>query len=184
MPSDHSTHRGGGVCPWWLCPMFDNPLRRLVHKPERSLAGLVQPGQTALDLGCGMGYFSIPLARLVGPRGKVICVDLQEEMLAEVRRRAKRAGVSESVILHRATSVGLGLNQPADFVLAFWMLHETPDQVAFLAEVRTAMRNGGRLFVVEPRLHVTASAFERSLAAAQSAGCRSAQGRAQSGRVA
>ncbi len=64
-PSSHS--RSGNVCPWWLCPTFDNPLRRLIHNPDRILAGLVRPGEIALDLGCGMGYFSIPLARLVGP---------------------------------------------------------------------------------------------------------------------
>ena len=85
----------GNICPWWLCPTFDNPLRRLIQDPDRILAGLVQPGETALDIGCGMGYFSIPLARLVGPEGKVICVDLQEQMLAGVRRRAERAGVAD-----------------------------------------------------------------------------------------
>ena len=77
----------GNICPWWLCPTFDNPLRRLIQDPDRILAGLVQPGETALDIGCGMGYFSIPLARLIGPEGSVICVDLQEQMLAGVRRR-------------------------------------------------------------------------------------------------
>jgi predicted methyltransferase len=60
------------VCPWWLCRTFDNPLRQLIHNPERILAGLAQPGETVLDLGCGMGYFSISLAKLVGPQGKVI----------------------------------------------------------------------------------------------------------------
>ena len=98
----------GNVCPWWLCPTFDNPLRRLIHNPDRILAGLVRPGETALDLGCGMGYFSIPLARLVGPEGKVICVDLQEQMLAGVRRRAERAGVADRIRLHRAGTDGLG----------------------------------------------------------------------------
>ena len=93
MPTDHapSLHsRSGNVCPWWLCPTFDNPLRRLIHNPDRILAGLVQPGETALDIGCGIGYFAIPLARLVGPEGSVICVDLQEQMVAGVRRRERR----------------------------------------------------------------------------------------------
>lgn len=65
------------VCPWWLAYTFDHALRRLIHRPEVILAGLVRPGQTVLDLGCGMGFFSLAMARLVGEQGRVICVDLQ-----------------------------------------------------------------------------------------------------------
>jgi ubiquinone/menaquinone biosynthesis C-methylase UbiE len=160
----------GNICPWWLCPTFDNPLRRLIQDPDRILAGLVQPGETALDLGCGMGYFSIPLARLVGPGGKVICVDLQEQMLAGVHGRAERAGVADRVRLHRVGTDGLGVDETADFALAFWMLHEVPDQAAFLAEVIAGLKPRGRLLVVEPRLHVSGAAFERSVAIAHGAG--------------
>jgi SAM-dependent methyltransferase len=160
-PASHS--HAAEVCPWWFCRAFDNPLRRLVHDPERILAGLVQPGQTALDLGCGMGYFSIPLARLVGPARRVICVDLQEQMLAGVRRRAERAGVADRIRLHRAGPDGIGLAETADFALAFWMLHEVPDQASFLSEVRTCLAPGGRLLIVEPRIHVSGAAFERSV---------------------
>ncbi len=99
------------VCPWWLCATFDNPLRRLIHNPERILCELVRSGDTALDLGCGMGVFSIPLARLVGPSGKVICVDLQEQMLAGVRRRAERAGVAQRIpSCTRPEPTGIGLD--------------------------------------------------------------------------
>jgi ubiquinone/menaquinone biosynthesis C-methylase UbiE len=160
----------GSVCPWWLCATFDNPLRRLIQDPERILSGLVHPGETALDLGCGMGYFSIPLAQLVGPSGKVICVDLQEQMLAGVRRRAERAGVAERIQLHQAGPRGMGLDETADFALAFWMLHEVPDQAVFLTEVRTCLKPGGRLLVVEPRMHVDGAAFERSVEVARGAG--------------
>jgi SAM-dependent methyltransferase len=171
VPDTQSSHsHSDNVCPWWLCPTFDNPLRRLIHNPERILAGWVQPGETALDLGCGMGYFSIPLARLVGPEGKVICVDLQEQMLAGVRRRAERAGVENRIRLHRAGNDGIGLAETADFALAFWMLHEVPDQAAFLAEVRACLKPGGRLLVAEPRLHVGGAEFERSVEVARSAG--------------
>jgi SAM-dependent methyltransferase len=81
------------VCPWWLCYSFDNPLRRLVHDPERILNPHVNPGMTAVDIGCGMGCFTLGLAKLVGPGGKVIAVDLQEEMLAALGRRARKAGL-------------------------------------------------------------------------------------------
>jgi ubiquinone/menaquinone biosynthesis C-methylase UbiE len=173
MSTQHTHSAGqpaGNVCPWWLCATFDNPLRRLIHNPERILAGLVQPGATVLDLGCGMGYFSIPLARLVGPGGKVICVDLQEQMLAGVRRRAERTGVADRIRLHRAGTDGLGLTETVDFALAFWMLHEVPDQAAFLAEVRACLKPGSRLLIVEPRAHVSAAALERSVEAAHRAG--------------
>jgi 2-polyprenyl-3-methyl-5-hydroxy-6-metoxy-1,4-benzoquinol methylase len=160
----------GNVCPWWLCATFDNRLRRLIQNPDRILAGLVQPGETALDVGCGMGYFSIPLARLVGPEGSVIGVDLQEQMLAGVRRRAERSGVADRIRLHQARMNGIGVEETVDFALAFWMLHEVPDQTAFLAEVRACLKPGGRLLVVEPRLHVGGAAFERSVAIARGVG--------------
>ena len=60
--------------------------------------------------------------------------------------------------------------ETADFALAFWMLHEVPDQAAFLAEVRACLKPGGRLLVVEPRLHVGGAAFERSVAIARGVG--------------
>ena len=58
------------ICPWWLCFTFDNPLRRLIHSPETILSKYVRSGDTVLDVGPGMGYFSIPLAGLVGPRAE------------------------------------------------------------------------------------------------------------------
>ncbi len=52
--------RGKHVCPWWLCRSFDNPLRRLFQDPERILRPHVKPGFTVIDVGPGMGYFTIP----------------------------------------------------------------------------------------------------------------------------
>lgn len=168
------TAHGGHVCPWWFAPSFDNPLRRFYQDPYRILTGLVQPGQTVADLGCGMGYFSIPLATLVGPTGRVICVDLQPEMLDGVRRRAERAGVLAQVRLQHCTPERIGLEEPVDFALAFWMLHEVRDQEAFLREMCAALRPGGRLLVVEPWLHVSDKAFARSVTLAGALGLKPA----------
>ncbi|MHB8055658.1 MAG: hypothetical protein ACYDH3_10480 [Candidatus Aminicenantales bacterium] len=57
------------ICPWWLCFTFDNPLRRLILKPEKILRPYLREGDRAIDVGSGMGTFTIPLAKLVGSRG-------------------------------------------------------------------------------------------------------------------
>ncbi|MBI5070941.1 MAG: methyltransferase domain-containing protein [Deltaproteobacteria bacterium] len=158
------------VCPWWFVWTFDNPLRRMIHDPEQILGGLVRPGDTAVDVGCGRGYFTVPLAGLVGPGGRVVAVDLQDEMLAGVRRRAERAGVAGRVRLHRCGPDRLGVEGPADLVLAFWMAHEVPERARFLGEVAALLRPGGHLLLAEPVLHVAAREVERTIALAEAAG--------------
>lgn len=169
--TSHSHASGNShVCPWWLLPTFDNPLRRLIQNPYRILGQFVRPGNTTVDLGCGMGYFSIPLARLAGPTGKVICIDVQQQMLDGLRRRAEKAGVLSNITLHRCEPARLGIPEPADFVLAFWMLHEVPDQRAFLTEVQAHLKPTGRFLLVEPIGHVGGQAFRRSIETAELVG--------------
>jgi ubiquinone/menaquinone biosynthesis C-methylase UbiE len=158
------------VCPWWLCHTFDNPLRRLFHDPEAMLAPYVRPGGTAVDIGCGMGYFTIPLARLVGPRGRVFAVDLQRPMLAALERRAAKAGIADRIVTIRCTPESLVVRGPADFVLAFWMAHEVPDLPRFFREVRSLLPEGGRLLIVEPKMHISETEFDRTVAVSRKAG--------------
>jgi ubiquinone/menaquinone biosynthesis C-methylase UbiE len=151
------------VCPWWLIRAFDNPLRRLLQKPEAILNGLVSAGDTAVDIGCGIGYFTIPLARLVGASGKVIAVDLQEKMLAGMEKRARKNGVQERIIPHKCTPQALGIKDQADFILAFYMVHEVPDQAHLFSEIALILKPGGKLLVVEPGMHVKVDAFEKTV---------------------
>lgn len=164
----HSTHTR--VCPWWFVRSFDNPLRRLFQRPERILDGLVHPGDACVDIGCGIGYFTIPMARLVGPTGSVTAVDLQPQMLAGVERRARSSGLLDRVRLHRATASGLHLESTFDFALAFWMAHEVSDQPALLQGSYEALRPGGRMLLAEPKGHVNSAAFERTIELAQKVG--------------
>jgi 2-polyprenyl-3-methyl-5-hydroxy-6-metoxy-1,4-benzoquinol methylase len=154
------------VCPWWVCFTFDNPLRKLLHNPEAILRPYVHPGDRVIDIGPGMGYFTIPLARLVGPKGHVIAIDVQEKMLSALRSRAKKNGVSERIEAHLASQNSLGKHEPVDFILAFWMAHEVPDQSSFFREIRESLKPNGSLLLAEPIVHVPRKYFLRTLQAA------------------
>ena len=171
-PDSAPASSGGHTCPWWLLFTFDNPLRRLIHKPEVILSPYLGPGDTVLDIGCGMGYFSIPMARLVGQDGQVIAADLQEQMLAGLQKRAENAGLAERIQPHRSFPDDIGVDQPVDFVLAFWMVHEVRDQGHFLGQVFELLNPGGSFLVVEPRIHVSGKAFDKTLSLAQEIGFR------------
>ena len=151
------------VCPWWCCYTFDNPLRKLLHNPEAILSPYIRPGSTVIDVGAGMGYFSIPLARLVGPAGHVTAIDIQAKMLEALVSRARRRGVSERIKPHLANSDSLGNHSKADFVIAFWMVHEVPNQSAFLAEMFGFLKPEGLFLLAEPIFHVSKKSFLRTM---------------------
>lgn len=117
-----------------------------------------------------MGYFTIPLLKLVGKKGTVIAVDIQEKMLTALKRRATKAGIDAHLITHISEQDDFGLKEKADFILAFWMLHEVTDKVQFLKNVKKLMKNTASTLIVEPKLHVTRTAFDRSIQMAKQSG--------------
>lgn len=158
------------ICPWRLAYLFDNPLRGLVHNPLKILGACVHPGMAALDIGCGMGFFSIALARLVGKEGMVIAVDLQQEMLQVLKKRAIRAGVADRIRTYRSSPGDLGLSTRVDFILAFWMVHEVPDRGQLFRQLAPLLRESGSLLIAEPKIHVSAEDFQETLEIAGRAG--------------
>lgn len=165
-----SRYKTGRVCPHQGAFLLDNWLRRRLQPPQKILAGLVKPGDTVVDLGCGPGFFTIPLGRLVGPGGTVVAVDLQNPMLDRVRRKAERQGLAGRIRCHCCRPDRIGLSLAADFILAWYMVHETPSPAALLREVRTLLKGDGRLLVVEPKMHVSGAAFAAIEDAAEAAG--------------
>jgi len=158
------------VCPWWLCFTFDNPLRKLLHNPEAILSPYVQPGSNVIDVGAGMGFFSIPLARCVGPAGHVTAIDVQTQMLSGLIKRARRSGVAERITPYLANPRSLGSHPKADFILAFWMVHEVSDQQGFLTEIYNLLKPDGLFLLVEPIFHVAKKGFLQTLDTAKTIG--------------
>ncbi|HYK92000.1 MAG TPA: class I SAM-dependent methyltransferase [Acidobacteriota bacterium] len=161
------------VCPWWLGYFLINPLRRLWYKPETILRPFVTEGMLVLEPGCGMGYFTLDIARLVGPHGRVVAIDLQPRMLTGLQRRARKAGVAGRIDARLAERDMLGVDDLAgavDFALVFAVVHELPDQRRFFLEMHQALKAGGKILIAEPKGHVTESKFRASLEAAATLG--------------
>ncbi len=158
------------VCPVELAGSLDNRFRAFFQNPRRILLPYVREGMSVLDAGCGPGFFSVEMARLVGSSGRVYACDLQEGMLLRLKGKVEGTELASRIVLHKCSPSRIGLSSPVDFALAFYMLHELPDQGAFFQEVFSLLRPGGRLLVVEPPFHVSRAAFSRSIGLARDAG--------------
>lgn len=158
------------VCPWRHAYTFDNVFRKLIYSPRRMFGPYVEEGMSVMDVGCGMGFNSIALAGMVGEGGLVIAVDLQQEMLDVLGRRAARAGVADRIRTVCCQADSLGVDEEVGFICAFWMVHEVPDAAEFFREARSCLAPAARFFVAEPKFHVSADAFEEMLATADAAG--------------
>ncbi len=163
------------VCPAWLGYFLASPIRRLLQKPEQILAGLATPGMTVLEVGPGMGFFTLPLARMVGPTGQVIAVDVQEAMLHGLRKRAEAARIGDRITTRVCPSTSLDVADFAgkvDFALVFAVVHELPSRDRFFLEVAEVLKPGAQCLLAEPTGHVSLDGFAATLDAAQQAGLR------------
>lgn len=158
------------VCPWWLAYTFDHRLRRVFHKPEKMFAPYLQKGKTALDIGCGMGFFSIGMAKIVGETGSVIAVDLQQKMLDALERRAKLAGVFPIISPRHCEPDTIGHHRNVDFALTFWMVHEVPNQEQLFKQIYAALKPTGKYLLVEPGIHVSRAQYQKSVSLARRSG--------------
>lgn len=163
------------VCPWWLGYFLASPIRRWIEirDPDAFLSTYVKPGMRVLEPGPGMGFFTIPLARLVGPTGRVFAIDIQPKMLEALRGRVRRAGVQDRVETRLAGASSLGVEElrgTVDFALLYAMVHEVPEPEALFREVAGALKVGGKLLFAEPAGHVDAPHFAEEVEFARRVG--------------
>ena len=161
------------LCPWWIGYLLANPLRRLLQDPEKILAPYLAPGMVVLDVGCGMGFFSLDMARMVGTDGTVVCADLQARMLKSLLHRATKAGLKDRIVSRVCEKDSLGLedfNGQIDFALAFAIVHEVPAVTKFFEQIYDVLKPGGQFLLAEPKGHVSEESFQETVALAQQAG--------------
>ena len=156
MKEEHNTR----VCPAELSGSLDNSFRRFFQNPVKILSPYIEKGMTVVDLGCGPGFFSVEISKLVTSSGKVIAVDLQEKMLEKVRRKIEGTDSERIIELHKCEADKVGVTEKVDFVLAFWMIHEVPDKQKLFIELKSILKPTGKIFIIEPKFHVSKSEFE------------------------
>jgi len=108
----------------------------------------LRPGATVLELGPGVGYFSVEGSRLVGPEGRLLCVDIQPPMLHALRQRLGEQGTSAHLVVGSAHNLPLA-DASVDVAFLVTVLGEIPDRPQGLAELRRALKPGGILSITE-----------------------------------
>jgi len=162
-----------GPSPWWSGFLLTSPLRRLVHDPSEILSPFVKEGMLVLEPGPGRGFFTLGLARLVGPTGRVFTSELQTASVEGLKRRAKRAKLGDRIDARQASRFSLEIDDLAgriDFALLFAVAHEVADPEQFFGQIVHALKPEALLLLVEPDGHVASAYFQALTAAAVGSG--------------
>jgi ubiquinone/menaquinone biosynthesis C-methylase UbiE len=158
------------VCPIERAGGLDNRVRRWIQNPRKILKSYVKEGMIVLDVGCGPGFFSKEIAQMVGKSGRVIAVDLQEGMLQKLRDKIQGTELEERIILHKSEKHRIGVLEEVDFVLAFYVIHELPNQKEYFEELKSILKPKGQVLVVEPLFFVRKAEFDETIKTATDTG--------------
>ena len=161
------------ICPVELAGSLDNRIRRWLQDPQKILAPYIKEGMKVLDVGCGPGFFSVEIARMVGKSGKVYSVDLQEGMLQRLRNKIHGTHLEEIVTPIKCEEDVISVPEKVDFILAFYMVHEVPGKEKLFKTLNNILGDKGEFLIVEPKLfHVSKKEFNSTVGIAETAGFR------------
>lgn len=143
-------YRRRGPMPFTEAGTLRNPLRPIIHPVRSTLERAhVEPGATVLEVGPGTGYFSVEASRMIGGGGRLLCLDIQRPMLAELAEHLREAGViNADLLLGAATRLPLA-DDSVDSAYLVAVIGEVPDRPQALWELRRVLRRGGVLSITE-----------------------------------
>jgi ubiquinone/menaquinone biosynthesis C-methylase UbiE len=129
---------------------FNRPERDAEERSDALVKALEIPeGASVADIGAGTGYFTWRLAQLVGPKGKVVAVDIQQTMLDLAAETVKQHGLANvDYVLGKATNPRL-LPRSVDMVFIAYSYHEFSEPETIMEAIRRSLKPGGRLVIVE-----------------------------------
>ena len=151
------------VCRVEHAGILDSNVRKIFQNPEKILKPYVSNGMKVLDIGCGPGFFTIELAKLIGDSGNVIAADLQVEMILKLKEKIKNTSFKEKIDFLVCEKDRIGLSDNFDFILVFYMLHEVPSQKKFLNELYAHLKANGKVLISEPKIGVSKKDFQKSI---------------------
>ena len=135
--------------------LLDAPDRDLWQRPDQIMDAMgIADASVVADIGAGSGWFTIRLARRVGPQGVVYAEDVQKEMLTAIQRRVSREGLA-NVRFVLGSNNDPKLPAPVDAILVVDAYHEIEDRVAMLSNLARALKPQGRLGVIDFKLEGT-----------------------------
>jgi precorrin-6B methylase 2 len=138
----------GHLAAEWL----ERPEREQEEQPSKLLEALqIHPGDVIADIGAGSGYLTFRLVKRTGPKGKVLAVDIQPEMLALIRQRMKATGVTNIDLIQGTESDPKLPASAVDLILMVDVYHEFSYPWEMTTAMVRALRPGGRLVFVEYR---------------------------------
>jgi ubiquinone/menaquinone biosynthesis C-methylase UbiE len=159
------------VCPVELANSLDSRIRKWLQDPRKILSPYVEEGMTVLDIGCGPGFFSVELAKMVGRNGKVVSADLQDGMLQKLRNKIRGTELEGRITLVKCEKDKINVSAKIDFGLAFFMVHEVPNKERFFKELKSLLNEKGQILIVEPKFfHVSQKDFELTINIAKKVG--------------
>ena len=127
-----------------------DPARDAWQKPDDVVRALgLRPGQVACDVGAGPGYFTLRLARAVGPTGRVYAVDVEPKILEALRERLAKSGLRNVTPVLAIGDDPLLPPGGCDVILIVDTYHHFPDRSAYLGRLAQSLRPGGRIANVD-----------------------------------
>jgi ubiquinone/menaquinone biosynthesis C-methylase UbiE len=138
---------------------LESRLRLLLQNPGKILKGYIHPGMTVLDLGCGTGFFTLEIAKLLEKKGKVIAADVQKGMLDILIHKLGNIELQKQIQIHNNPENTLNLTEKVDFILAFYSFHEMKYIDSIANELQKTVKPGTKILISEQKFHVSKYTF-------------------------